>query len=373
MGSLIDRLGGIVARTLLGSSAGDSERQRIASLLASGTGGSMAANLLALLLGLGVHLLLARLMGVDSYGVYVLAVTWVNVVYVLLCLGYDVTAVRFVPAYLGQQDFGRLNGFLRTARRIILLNSILFLVFALLSLILARPLLGREMYLCLLAGAVLVPLKALVQFVSSVLRGLKQAARSILLSRVLGQVLLGGGVVLIWFLPGVAVSAPLAMAVNVAGTVLLLLLIVRYLSGDPVFRSGGAEPVSERSEWRRVAMPLLVINLFQLILVRTDILMIGALMDSTEAGIYNIAGQLAMLILFTLNSANQILAPQIAELHAQKRTAALQSLMTVAARGIFALTIPVALVLLILGKWILGWFGEEFTAGYTVMLILAAG
>jgi O-antigen/teichoic acid export membrane protein len=372
--ALIDKLGAMAARLLLGRGSADSAHHRTASVLATGTGGSMAANMTGLAVGYLASMILTRLLGVESYGVYVTAANLVNVAYVVLCRGYDISSLRFIPSYLDQGDHGHLRGFLRAAPRIILLNSALFLMLALAAVWLARPLYGREMMLCLLAAALLTPLKALAQYLGSVLRSLKQAARSIFYTRVLGHVLLGSAVLLLWLLPGVSLSAPLAMSANVAGTLVLVLIVARLLRREEAFSGArGAEPLYERAEWKRVAAPLLVINIFQLILVRTDIQMITMLLGPAEAGIYAIAGQLAVLVMFVLNSANQILAPQITELHRREDKAGLQSLMTAAARGILALTLPVVLVLVIAGHWVLGWYGAAYTAGYNAMLILAAG
>ena len=46
---------------------------------------------------------------------------------------------------------------------------------------------------------------------------------------------------------------------------------------------------------------------------------------------------------------------------------------TMAARGIFAITVTICIGLVVFGKMLLGLFGAEFTTGYVVLLILLAG
>jgi O-antigen/teichoic acid export membrane protein len=68
-----------------------------------------------------------------------------------------------------------------------------------------------------------------------------------------------------------------------------------------------------------------------------------------------------------------MLAPLISELHATRRIANLQGIMTRSARGIFAFTALVSLGLAVLGEPLLRLFGPEFDLAYEPLLILLIG
>jgi O-antigen/teichoic acid export membrane protein len=78
-------------------------------------------------------------------------------------------------------------------------------------------------------------------------------------------------------------------------------------------------------------------------------------------------------VVFGLVSANAVVAPLIARLHATGRHDELQHMTKLAAKGICLMTLPIALVLLIFGRQILELFGEGFSAGYPVLAILVCG
>ena len=82
----------------------------------------------------------------------------------------------------------------------------------------------------------------------------------------------------------------------------------------------------------------------------------------------------ATLVSFVLISINMVLAPIISGLYTQGKLHQLQRLITISARGILFLTLPLVLFLLIGGHWILSFlFGAEFGLGANALRILCAG
>jgi len=65
-----------------------------------------------------------------------------------------------------------------------------------------------------------------------------------------------------------------------------------------------------------------------------------------------------------------IVQPQIARLFAQRRLGELQRLVTQVQLASLAVSSAAFLGLVFFGKWALGWFGRDFRAGYSVMLML---
>ena len=111
----------------------------------------------------------------------------------------------------------------------------------------------------------------------------------------------------------------------------------------------------------------------QLITSQTDIIMLGALKGTSEVGIYVPATRVAVLASFGLYAANTIVAPMISELFGSGRMDELQRLVRLTTRGVTAFTVPVALGLLLTGRWILELFGPEFGVGYVALVILMVG
>jgi O-antigen/teichoic acid export membrane protein len=79
------------------------------------------------------------------------------------------------------------------------------------------------------------------------------------------------------------------------------------------------------------------------------------------------------LLLFGTVAVNAVAAPYISELHASGKRAELQRLVTLAAKGLTAYAVPLALVLVLGGPWILAWFGEGFERATVSLDLLVLG
>jgi O-antigen/teichoic acid export membrane protein len=167
-------------------------------------------------------------------------------------------------------------------------------------------------------------------------------------------------------------SASGAIALNVVATTIALLVTARLLVAVIPADARRAEPTYDTRTWLHTALGLLVIAAAQLILgTQTDVLVVGTLLGTTEAGLYGVASQLAVLISFGVSALIFIALPMIADLHARARRAELQQLVTLISRGSIAVSLPVLLVLLVQGRTILGWFGPSFTRGFPVLVVLS--
>jgi O-antigen/teichoic acid export membrane protein len=125
--------------------------------------------------------------------------------------------------------------------------------------------------------------------------------------------------------------------------------------------------------WIKSALPFLLISGLQAANGQIAILILGTTSEPATVGIFSVALRIAGLLSFFLLSANAILAPNIASLYSKGENIKLQALTTKSARIILLLSLPVAIVLITLGKHILSIFGDEFTTGYELLVILSIG
>ena len=134
-----------------------------------------------------------------------------------------------------------------------------------------------------------------------------------------------------------------------------------------------ATPEYSKQEWLKMSLPMFFIAGMNLLLQQTDIMMIGAMIGTDQAGIYGAAARIAALVTFGLTAVNSIVAPLISEYFSANKLQELQRMITLAARGIFVFTIAICTMLFILGVFILGLFGNEFVVGYEPLTILLIG
>jgi O-antigen/teichoic acid export membrane protein len=134
-----------------------------------------------------------------------------------------------------------------------------------------------------------------------------------------------------------------------------------------------SSPEYKTRTWTHVALPLLLISGMHLVMNRADTLMVGALMDTTQAGVYAVASRVSALALFGMFAVNAIVAPMIAELYADNKLTELQRTVTHGTLASMGFALFIAIGLVFLGSPVLSLFGNAFTAGENALLILLVG
>jgi O-antigen/teichoic acid export membrane protein len=164
-------------------------------------------------------------------------------------------------------------------------------------------------------------------------------------------------------------------AVMAAGAARLLILLWQGIllkrGGLPIPATNG--PVLDLRVWLAVGAPLLLFDLFSIILRQADLLMIGALMTPADAGIYGAALKTTGQTIFLLTSVNAVIAPMLSAMYAKKDMAGLQRLLYMAVHLSFWPALLFVGALILLSNFILGLFGPEFLAARTPMIILGIG
>lgn len=324
--------------------------------------------------GLGVafllQLLLARLLGVEDYGLFILAQSWIAMLALPSTLGMRETVLRFASIYLSGQDWSHLRGLWRFANGCVLAMS-LFVGLSAFSASMGLKL-SPAFRPVFLLGLGMLPLLAMLQLRSVFLRAMGRPVLAVLPESLVRPLLFGlAALVCFWVLGGLgAGQAMLANFVVWAATLLLTALLVkRLIPAGPL----GAAPVTRAREWLAMALPSLFVTGMQLLLDRTDVIMLGALLGAREAGLYAAASRVALLIAFGLQAMNSVTGPELASRHAAGDRRGMRSALRLSSKVVAAYTLPAALLLTLCGDWILGLFGEAFREAGPALRLLILG
>ncbi len=314
--------------------------------------GSYALQVGSVLLSLIVSILLARLLGPRGYGDYAYALNWVLVLSTLATLGMDKLAVRSVASYGSKAQWSLVNGLVRWATIRVLLFSILVMVGALLvrRFIIVEP--ASSTTITFVVALLLLPLLTLTQVHQGVLRGLHHIVQGQLADAIARPLLLIIFLVLALLTAG-QMTVPLAMSLHVvaaAFSLAMVLLVVIYFIRPEV---SNLQPAYEGRLWWIIATPLLFSGMLAVLNQRVSILMLGSLLNTEAVGIYNVAKRLAEPTVFVLIAVNVALAPRVASYYANNQHEKMQSMVTRSARIILLVSVPVALIIALLGPWLL--------------------
>ena len=321
-------------------------------------------------LALVFNLVLARYLGADGAGVYLLALTVVTVGTVVSRLGLDNVLVRFVATYKALDDWASVRGVHRTALR----TSGVVAAATTALLVAGAPFLSSTLFgkpeltlpLQLLSLAILPMTVALLQ--GEALKGIERIVPSQFIHWVMlpACLLLMSWVVLPRWGPAGGAAAYVISACCTAG-----------LSGTLWRRSVRRTTRATRSyptgELLRVSTPLMWATSLNMVMTWVGMVTLGVFASTSEVGVFGVASRLSVLVGFGVVAVNSVASPRFAALHAQGRTGELRRMVALTG-GVMALAAgPVVVAVLILAEPILTLFGPEFVGGATPLRLLCLG
>ena len=110
---------------------------------------------------------------------------------------------------------------------------------------------------------------------------------------------------------------------------------------------------------------------FQVTVLYLDVLLVGALASTYQAGIYSAVSKLAILGTFALEGNRLAIGPQLSAMLGRREHSRAAELYQTATRSLVLVTFPLYLVLAIFPAVILGIFGSRYTTGAAALSVLS--
>lgn len=343
--------------------------------LIRGASGSILIKVASAFIGLGVTILLARLLGPQDYGIYAFAFSLVTLLTVPVQLGLPTLLVREVVTYHAGSQWGLINGLLRTSDRVV----VSFALFVVLVAGLAGYKLSSHIdsldFTVFLWGLALLPVMALAAVRGGIIRGLGHVItgqlpdflmRPAVFFVLLMAMLVGGRSVLL--------SPSMAMALHLVAACFSLSYGVVRLYGLRPIESRKLAHQTENRRWLASAVPFALLAGVQVMNNQTDIVLLGLLTTAENVGIYRVILQGAALVAFALSAINMVIAPRITSLYHSGDMVRLQRMVTWSARVVTLVALPVTLVFVFAGDVILHFlFGDFYVEGADALAVLSVG
>jgi O-antigen/teichoic acid export membrane protein len=315
-----------------------------------------------------VQITLARSLGTHEYGVFAWVSAWMHAAAVVGRCGCDTMTLRFAATYAADGRWGAFNSLVRFANRRATAASLLVgaALFVLMNLLADESAQGL---LCVSAVACL-------WFPILTTNSVRQAA------------LLAVG----WLRRSLAPEAlirPLATAVFVAAAAWLgwrsacsamfmagLAAVCSLVVGSYWLRTAvpdgrrAATDTAQSIHWPSAASGLLLAGVAYSVLTQVDVIVIGTLSHTANAGVYYATRQIATVVLFGQIAIQIALAPTMAVYHAQNSLQQLQRLVNLVAWSGLTFSLVCGLLLVIFGGRLLSLFGADFGQGLRALYIL---
>ena len=226
--------------------------------------------------------------------------------------------------------------------------------------------------------AVFLPLQALTDALLTATRGYRAMRPTVIYERVLRS----GLQLLLVAAAGVAAmyasaSLPLFafawavpyLPVTVLAAFALRRTYRRHLPDGAVTRRGERDDL--RRDFWRFTGPRALASVAQLALQRVDVLLVAALGGLTAAAVYAVAGRFVVLIQFANQGISQSVQPRLAEALATGDRATANHLYRTATGWLVLVTWPISLLVILFAPVYLRLFGDGYTAGAPVVVVLA--
>lgn len=319
------------------------------------------------------QLLIARIVGAHTYGVYAYVIAWITILAYFCALGFDIALLRFVSAYqtVGASSLAR--GIIQYAERRSLAAGLLVAFIGAGIIHIWPGSFSAELRNTFLVGFVLVPILALLWIRCSIVRAFGGVVPALIPDRVVRDGLLVILIVVAGLFFGSHIGPQGIMMATVAGAVVGLLLAsqaVRRLCPNAVRT---AEPQYAPASWRQTAVPFMIIAGAEALLNRAGVVLLGWFGETRDAGIYSLVFNIAFLVALPRTAINTLFAPTISSLFTKNDRATLQVLVTKAALWTLSTSVAIALGLAIMAEPLLSWFGKDFVAGAPALRILLLG
>jgi O-antigen/teichoic acid export membrane protein len=317
----------------------------------------------------GLQLLLCRVLGPRTYGLYTLGVSIIGITQSFASLGLNQGVIRYGAMYFGVGDDKRVKGIILSAAGISLVSSILV---ATLLFIFSRAVAQKffqepDLTWVLRIFTFALPFYVLMGITTAFAQSLQridyqQGVQNIF--KPLVNLALVGFAFLLGFRLAGAVYGFLLSGVLSAGLGFYFLWKL-FPQIIPISKAK-----YQTAQLLRFSVPMFLISISYFLLTYTDRIMLGYFRKAHDVGIYNAASTTALQLTIFLSAFIVIFSPMVSDLYNKGNRRELKNLFATVTKWVFTLTLPLYIVLAIFSKDIMLIFGPEFTSGWITLIVL---
>lgn len=314
----------------------------------------------------------ARMLGADDYGKFGIILNLGIVLSTVIGFGLPTTILRWWPEYLVKNEPAKAAGAMHSSTRLLAFASLLLIVFGALASVVG---IGQGTFgfkWSALAVAVLASVTIFADFLSGALRAAESTIFAMAPRDIVWRVV---SPLLAYVVFRASGHASAAMAIGCVIAVLAVIDIVQYagLQKIAVAVVRSITPQNDWPVWRRTLLPIWGAAILYALIQQLDVVVVGSMLGSKEAGAYFAAQKTANLLGLAMIAGGLVGAPIMAAHFHANRISELQKLCQMIAIAIALTTMIGVIVEVLFGRQLLGIFDASFVASYPVLMVLCVG
>lgn len=318
--------------------------------------------------------LLGNFLGVDGYGVYSTAQSWILVLIPFCTLGFSSLLIRNISVYRSQNKWGDFKGILTFSNSLVLLLSIIGSI----GVIIVSSITYKEpadlvIRYTIWIAAIQIPFLALTSLRHSATIGMEKIAKALLPDLTFRPVLILLAVTALFFFLPQYLTSQTAMICSVFAAIVAFIIGAFWLKNmipEEVMR---ASPIYHAKLWLKTALPMMLNSWLNSIFSQSAFILLGLVLNTQAVGLYSAAFRIAYLMAFVPEAISIVLSPIIARLHANGENNKLQKILTNSVRLTILADVIIAVIFIFGSKLLLSLFGPEFISAKNTLLILVVG
>lgn len=335
-----------------------------------GASASLVFKTIGALLAMGFQILLARILGAEDAGQYVLCLTCVALATVFGSVGLDSVLVRYAAYSSSLGHLRSIDSVRRNAMLIAIPSSLCLTLVLILSAdwVAMHVFNEKSLGVYIRFMALAVPFWVIASLHSELLRGLRRIVQYQLIQSVVIPGTTIAGLLLFGYTYGLISQV---ICYVFAAFIAMLIAIFWWKRSIPPTLIGGQEVT--RNELLKSSLPLMWAASMFYLNAWIAIIALGIYGSATDVAMFNAANKLAWAISFVLLSVNSISAPKFAAIFKNNTLAELQRTAIQTTRLMMFIALPLMGICFTLPETFLALFGEEFKVAAFALQILVIG
>lgn len=350
----------------------------IKGILSSSLSRTIGGTLLVRVFSVGAtflcSVLLARLLGAESFGIYSYVLAIVSLLALPTQAGMPTLVLRETAKAKTLKKWEEMKGvWLWSGTIVVIISLSVFIISLISSIAFFESSIIRLEYQVFILGLIMSLLVAMGNVRGAALRGLGFIIKGQLPESLIKPILFLA-LMMVTFLFEGNLNPATAMTFNLIAALISFLIGAWLLYKVKPNQISKVKPIIYNSTWLRTLIPLAVMVGMQSMSGQVDILILGFLSTAAEVGVYKIVISGAALAVFGLQVVSMVITPRLANAFANNNIAQAQKISSLGSIISFALTLPVVIVFYLFGTEILNLvFGKEYIVGNQALLIVAIG
>jgi len=313
----------------------------------------------------------ARVMSIESFGMYSLSLSYFFIFLLFSHMSVDTLSLKNISIFKSQSKLSQIKGFYFSSINAMLILSTIVFFCVICYLFLINNNLDSDLKKTVLLFLFSTPFAANVLLISSFLRSYNYIFYSQFTDSILKPLFLICMIYIVILLNG-SLESHMAGMIYLISSVMSF-LIINYIFFKKIYSKLRNYEPKPFNRIVKKSFPIFLGVFFYLLISQADILMIGYFLGPSEVGLYAPASRLSSLIFFLSSIFSIVIASEIAIAYENNNFLRLSKITIFSTRFLTFFSLIYVLIIFFIGNEILNLYGNKFVISHTPLIILSLG